>query len=200
MRPSRVFAATLLALALSTMSARAEDPPPTGPSPCVQECATAARAAAETCQAGGGTLEACRQAAEAQYLQCTAGCPSAPPPTTGGTPCLEQCGAQAQQAFQACRAQGGTVESCTEAAKAGYLQCAAANCANQAPPTCEARCTALADGLQQHCLDEGNDADKCATVRQSALDRCTQEMCNPTAETPPVVPTCPRLLGPPTSA
>jgi len=46
MRPSRVFAATLLALALSTMSARAEDPPPTGPSPCVQECATAARAAA----------------------------------------------------------------------------------------------------------------------------------------------------------
>src|SRR5439155_1712632 len=70
MRLSRVFAATLLALALSTMSARAEDPPPTGPSPCVQECATAARAAAETCQAGGGTLEACRQAASAQYLQC----------------------------------------------------------------------------------------------------------------------------------
>src|SRR5207244_7577256 len=101
MRPSRVFAATLFALSLSTISARAEDIPPTSSSPCVEQCATTAKAAFEACGAGGGTLDQCRQAAEAQYLQCTAGCPSAPPPPTGATPCLEQCGAQAQQAFQA---------------------------------------------------------------------------------------------------
>src|SRR5439155_1187020 len=118
-------------------------------------------------------LEACRQAAEAQYLQCSAGCPSAPPPTTGGTPCLEQCGAQAQQAFQACRAQGGTVDSCTETAKAGYLQCASANCANQAPPTCEARCTALAD----ECVAAGHPADACTTLVQQLLAHCVDENC-----------------------
>src|SRR5207245_9670479 len=92
-------------------------------------------------------------------------------------------GGQRRQASQACGRRGRTIRCSPDAAKAGHFQPAAANCANHAPPTCEARCTALAAGLQQHCLAEGNDADKCATVRQSALDRCTQEMCNPTAET-----------------
>ena len=182
MRPSRVLAATLFTLALSAVPVAAEDSPPPPSSPCVQQCTTDAKTTYMSCVAGGGSGEQCGQAARAQYLQCTAGCPTPPPPPPSGTPCLEQCGAQAEQAFRTCREQGGTVESCTASAKASYLQCAATNCANQQPPTCDARCTAVADGMEQRCLQEGNDAATCTAVRQAALDRCKQELCNPTGE------------------
>ena len=182
MRPSRVLAATLFTLALSAVPVAAEDNPPPPPSPCVQQCTTDAKTTYMSCVAGGGSGEQCGQTARAQYLQCTAGCPTPPPPPPSGTPCLEQCGAQAEQAFRTCREQGGTVESCTASAKASYLQCAATNCANQQPPTCDARCTAVADGMEQRCLQEGNDAATCTAVRQAALDRCKQELCNPTGE------------------
>ncbi|TMB50399.1 MAG: hypothetical protein E6J56_21855 [Deltaproteobacteria bacterium] len=165
MHPSRVLAATLFILALSAVPVAAEDSPPPPSSPCVQQCTTDAKTTYMSCVAGGGSGEQCGQTARAQYLQCTAGCPTPPPPPPSGTPCLEQCGAQAEQAFRTCREQGGTVESCTASAKASYLQCAATNCANQQPPTCDARCTAVADGMEQRCLQEGNDAATCTAVR-----------------------------------
>ncbi|HXJ36202.1 MAG TPA: hypothetical protein VMS22_19390 [Candidatus Eisenbacteria bacterium] len=99
-------------------------------------------------------------------------------------PCAEQCGVQAEQAFQTCIEQGGSDEDCKAAAAQTFQTCVDTNC--QTPPAgdCQSKCEESATGVQNKCLANCDAGDACADICQhahdEALTRCVSDLCDGT--------------------
>jgi hypothetical protein len=95
--------------------------------------------------------------------------------------CSQQCGAEAEQAYQACIDDGGGEEDCKAAAAQTFKSCMDANCQEGQPGDCTAKCEDVATQVQNECLQKCDLVDgcdtKCQGAHDAALERCAKELC-----------------------